>query len=50
MSRLINAWVWTTTVLAVIVGFIYVSIVWLVTAPFDPGRYAADRSRSSAPG
>src|SRR5512133_3267695 len=44
MSRLINAWVWTTTVLAVIVGFIYVSIVWLVTAPFDPGRYAAGRA------
>jgi 1-acyl-sn-glycerol-3-phosphate acyltransferase len=31
-------------VLTVIVGFVYVSLVWLVTAPFDPGRYAAGRA------
>lgn len=44
MQRLVNAWVWTETVLIVLFGFIYVSIVWLVTAPFDPGRYAAGRA------
>ena len=44
MNRLVNAWVWPATVLTVIVGFVYVSLVWLVTAPFDPGRYAAGRA------
>ena len=44
MNRLINAWIWTTTVLTVLFGFVYVSLVWLVTAPFDPGRYAAGRA------
>lgn len=44
MQRLVNAWVWTATVLVVLVGFFYVAIVWLVTAPFDPGRYAAGRA------
>jgi 1-acyl-sn-glycerol-3-phosphate acyltransferase len=28
----------------VLVGFVYVSIVWLATAPFDAGRYAAGRA------
>jgi 1-acyl-sn-glycerol-3-phosphate acyltransferase len=44
MQRLVNAWVWTETILVVLFGFIYVSIVWLATAPFDPGRYAAGRA------
>lgn len=44
MQRLVNAWVWTAIVLVVLIGFIYVSIVWLVTAPFDSGRYAAGRA------
>ena len=44
MQRLVNGWVWTTTGLVVIVGFLYVSIVWLFTAPFDRGRYAAGRA------
>ncbi|HEY7898804.1 MAG: 1-acylglycerol-3-phosphate O-acyltransferase [Gemmatimonadales bacterium] len=44
MQRLVNAWVWTATVLVVIIGFFYVSIVWIATAPFDPGRYAAGRA------
>ena len=44
MNRLVNYWVWPATVLTVIVGFVYVSLVWLVTAPFDPGRYAAGRA------
>jgi 1-acyl-sn-glycerol-3-phosphate acyltransferase len=44
MQRLVNAWVWTAVVLIVLFGFIYVSIVWLATAPFDRGRYAAGRA------
>lgn len=41
---LLNAWAWTTTVLIILVGFIGVTVVFLVTAPFDPGRYAAGRA------
>lgn len=44
MQPLLNAYLWVMTVLTVIVGFVYVSLVWLVTAPFDPGRYAAGRA------
>lgn len=44
MQRLVNAWVWSATVLIVFFGFVYVSIVWLLTAAFDPGRYAAGRA------
>jgi 1-acyl-sn-glycerol-3-phosphate acyltransferase len=44
MHKLVNAWVWTTTVLIVILGFLWVSIVFLLTAPFDPGRYRAGRA------
>lgn len=44
MQRLVNAWVWTETVLVVLIGFLYVSLVWVCTAPFDPGRYAAGRA------
>jgi 1-acyl-sn-glycerol-3-phosphate acyltransferase len=40
----VNAWVWTVTVLTVILGFLYVSVVFLCTAAFDPGRYAAGRA------
>ena len=36
-----SAWAWVTVVLTVLVGFLYVSVVFLLTAPFDPGRYAA---------
>ena len=41
MPFLLNAWTWTVTVLLVLVGFVWVSLVFLVTAPFDAGRYAA---------
>lgn len=30
--------------MVVLIGFLYVSIVWLCTALFDPGRYAAGRA------
>jgi len=43
VTFLLNAWIWTMVVTAVIVGTPLVAIVWIVTAPFDPGRYAAGR-------
>ena len=44
MERVISAWIWVTTVLVVLFGFFYVGAVWLVTAPFDKGRYHAGRA------
>ncbi|MCU0626596.1 MAG: 1-acyl-sn-glycerol-3-phosphate acyltransferase [Gemmatimonadaceae bacterium] len=44
MDRLANYWVWGITVLAVLVGFWVVLAVFLVTVPFDRGRYAAGRA------
>jgi 1-acyl-sn-glycerol-3-phosphate acyltransferase len=41
---LLNAWIWTATVATVIVGFLVVSLVFVLTAPFDRGRYAAGRA------
>jgi 1-acyl-sn-glycerol-3-phosphate acyltransferase len=44
MQRLLSAWAWVAAVSVVIVGFLYVSAVWLVTAPFDRGHYHAGRA------
>ena len=44
IDRLHSAWAWVAAVLLVLVGFFYVFAVWLVTAPFDPGRYQAGRA------
>ena len=44
IDRLHSAWAWVAAVLLVLVGFFYVSAVWMVTAPFDPGRYQAGRA------
>jgi 1-acyl-sn-glycerol-3-phosphate acyltransferase len=44
MERVISAWIWVTTVLVFLFGFLYVGAVWLVTAPFDKGRYHAGRA------
>lgn len=44
MQPLLNAWAWVAAVGVVIVGFFYVALVWLVTAPFDRGRYHAGRA------
>src|SRR5215204_1391619 len=44
IDRLHSAWAWVAAVLLVIVGFFYVSAVWMLTAPFDPGRYQAGRA------
>ena len=43
-ERLLSAWAWAAAVLLVLFGFFYVGAVWLVTAPFDPGRYHAGRA------
>ncbi len=43
MAQLLNAWVWTETVLLVIIGTPFVFIVFCLTAPFDKRRYAAGR-------
>lgn len=44
LPRIANAWTWVALIALVILGFFYVSVVFLVTAPFDPGRYAAGRA------
>lgn len=44
MQRVLNAWAWTWTVLIVILGTPIVAAIFAVTAPFDPGRYAAGRA------
>jgi 1-acyl-sn-glycerol-3-phosphate acyltransferase len=43
-DRLHSAWAWVAAVLIVLFGFFYVAAVWIVTAPFDPGRYQAGRA------
>ena len=43
-DRLHSAWAWVAAVLLVLFGFFYVAAVWVVTAPFDPGRYQAGRA------
>ena len=43
-GTLLNWWAWVETVLVVILGTPVVALVWLCTAPFDPGRYAAGRA------
>ena len=44
MRTVLNAWNWTVAVLVVLFGWMLVGLVWLVTAPFDPGRYHAGRT------
>ena len=44
IERLLSAWGWVLAVSLVLVGFFYVGAIWLVTAPFDPGRYHAGRA------
>lgn len=38
-----NSWAWIETVVLVLLGTPVVFLTWLVTAPFDRGRYAAGR-------
>jgi len=44
IDRLHSAWAWVAAVLLVLFGFFYVAAVWVLTAPFDPGRYQAGRA------
>ncbi len=44
MQRVLNAFAWVATVSVVLFGVLYVSAVWVVTAPFDKGRYHAGRA------
>jgi 1-acyl-sn-glycerol-3-phosphate acyltransferase len=39
-----NWWAWTELVLVVMLGTPVVALIYAVTAPFDPGRYAAGRA------
>jgi 1-acyl-sn-glycerol-3-phosphate acyltransferase len=43
MQRLVTAWVWTLWVLIVLVTFPTATVLFALTAPFDPGRYAVGR-------
>lgn len=43
MNFLLNAWAWVETVALVIIATPIAFVVFLVTAPFDKGRYAAGR-------
>jgi 1-acyl-sn-glycerol-3-phosphate acyltransferase len=44
IERIRSAWAWVAAVSLVLIGFWYVGAVWLVTAPFDRGRYHAGRA------
>jgi len=43
-GTVLNWWAWVETVSVVILGTPVVAIIWLFTAPFDRGRYAAGRA------
>ncbi len=43
LGTMLNWWAWTATVLVVMLGTPVVGLVFLFTAPFDKGRYAAGR-------
>ena len=44
MQKILNVLAWVAMALVILVGFFYVGLVWLVTAPFDPARYRAGRA------
>lgn len=44
IGTLLNWWAWVETILCVIIGTPIVAVVWILTAPFDKGRYAAGRT------
>jgi 1-acyl-sn-glycerol-3-phosphate acyltransferase len=43
VKRLVSAWVWASTGAVALVWLPWMGLVWLVTAPRDPGRYAVGR-------
>ena len=44
MQRILNFIAWLATALVILLGFFYVAIVWIFTAPFDRARYRAGRA------
>jgi 1-acyl-sn-glycerol-3-phosphate acyltransferase len=42
-AKVLNAWAWTATVVLVLVGTPLMFVTWLLTAPFDRGRYVTGR-------
>lgn len=44
LGTVLNWWAWVETVSVVILGTPVVALVWMFTAPFDKGRYAAGRA------
>ena len=44
LQKILNAWAWVLLVLAIIVGFFVVLLVFVVTWPFDRDRYIAGRT------
>ncbi|HEV2130263.1 MAG TPA: lysophospholipid acyltransferase family protein [Longimicrobiaceae bacterium] len=43
MRRLISAWIWVSTGLLVLFWLPWLALVYVVTVPFDPGRYTVGR-------
>jgi 1-acyl-sn-glycerol-3-phosphate acyltransferase len=43
MQRLVSAWIWVSTAVVVTLWLPWLTLVFLVTAPFDPGRYTVGR-------
>ena len=43
MQRVVTAWVWVAWISLVIIGFPIACVLFVCTAPFDPGRYAVGR-------
>jgi len=43
LNRLVSAWVWLTTALIAVVWLPWLALLWLATAPRDPGRYTVGR-------
>ncbi len=44
IEKVLSAAGWVTLFLVLIIGLLYVGLVWLVTVPFDRGRYRAGRA------
>ncbi|HEX5727712.1 MAG TPA: lysophospholipid acyltransferase family protein, partial [Longimicrobiaceae bacterium] len=43
MKRLVSLWVWVSSSLVALFWFPLLTVLFAVTAPFDPGRYAVGR-------
>ena len=43
MQRLLSLWIWVATALVVVLWLPWLALVFVCTAPFDPGRYTVGR-------